>query len=458
MNPSFRKLLITAVLVILFFGGFFSWAIYKFSTGVRYFLSREIPEQIKEPRVMTGNGRFARSLFFSKDADSIGETLKKGGNSPDSKSRKRAIDSSAAKVIFGFTDLQIVEGKVVAVGKFGAYVLDRNGALEKSITFSPIGQRISIFGYEFESDQSNHGDLKIARLAPGRIGYWANSSTMGFSVFDENGESIWRTGEERLEMGEFFEDGKETEKRIDQGKYVLESTVGDLDNDGIAEYVVAQKNDGIRAYRQNGDEMWFQPDEFPSATLFVLDADSDGKNELLATGVDSVIRNPDGSIKRKSPKSMSGRENYTMRTDRATGKTFPIFCEIRRSEFDCQDFEGRMIVKGIAPLSEVPAAEVKKLDVPGHPEMSVTIDTEEVAFPKFVVANMESDKPPFYVGVGEFIGIPRACLYVWNQSGDLVYHELLPEDAETIAVLPGDNGRDEVLIGGRDSIWRLAAP
>ncbi len=51
----------------------------------------------------------------------------------------------------------------------------------------------------------------------------------------------------------------------------------------------------------------------------------------------------------------------------------------------------------------------------------------------------------------------RANLYIFEPSGILVYHELLGEDAETMAVLPSPDGEEQLLVGGKDTIWRYAA-
>ena len=38
------------------------------------------------------------------------------------------------------------------------------------------------------------------------------------------------------------------------------------------------------------------------------------------------------------------------------------------------------------------------------------------------------------------------------EKRNLVYHELLNEDAETLAVLPSVDGREQLLVGGKDSV------
>lgn len=75
-----------------------------------------------------------------------------------------------------------------------------------------------------------------------------------------------------------------------------------------------------------------------------------------------------------------------------------------------------------------------------------------------VIARLERNKPPYYVGTGSFIGIGRAILFVRDHNGTLAYQEVLPDEAETPAVLPVEADRDQVPIVGDNSIWRFRAP
>lgn len=447
MNPTLRRILILAIGLVLFFGGAFSWLVYKISDGLGSVLDREVPGPLKESRVMIGSEQFSRSVFFTKDSNA----------STDRMRTKRDIDSMVAKSIYGFSDLKLIDDKLIAAGEFGAYVFDRDGNLERTITFAPVAMKVDLFGIEFNSDQHASDDIQIARLAPNRVGFYSIGSTHGFRVFDENGEALWSMGSETLKIGETFKDEKERSKEIEKGHHVLEGTIGDLDNDGIAEYVVARNSDGVRAYRQNGDEIWFLPDEFPSDKLFVADTDSDGTNELVSLGHNTTIRRGNGKIVREASQTVTANDSFTIGVDRVSGKNVALFCEILQLKFECQDIEGRKIVSGDAPLSEVPTAESTRVDIPGHPELSYLRNSESIYKPKIIIAKLEKDRPPYYVSVGAFIGIPRANLYIWNSYGKLVYHELLPEDAETIALLPTENGPNQVLIGGKNTIWKLAS-
>jgi hypothetical protein len=70
---------------------------------------------------------------------------------------------------------------------------------------------------------------------------------------------------------------------------------------------------------------------------------------------------------------------------------------------------------------------------------------------------LQKNKTKFLAIIGAFIGLPRANFYVYTSEGKLVYHELLPQGAKTIAVLPHESGNDAILIGGKETIWKFDA-
>lgn len=75
---------------------------------------------------------------------------------------------------------------------------------------------------------------------------------------------------------------------------------------------------------------------------------------------------------------------------------------------------------------------------------------EQLAEPR-VIKNADT---AFFAAIGSFL-FDRSLLYVYDSKGALVYHELLGEEAETIAVRPGRDGTEELLVGGKRTIWRF---
>jgi hypothetical protein len=88
---------------------------------------------------------------------------------------------------------------------------------------------------------------------------------------------------------------------------------------------------------------------------------------------------------------------------------------------------------------------------------AVLLGATLIGYPKAILVALRKGEPKYLAVVGSFIGIPRANLYVYDGKGGLVYHELLPEDVETIASMPAGDGVEHILIGGKDTIWKYAA-
>jgi hypothetical protein len=246
-------------------------------------------------------------------------------------------------------------------------------------------------------------------------------------------------------LGSLFQDGEEEYKK---SKHVLEATVGDLDNDGIGEYIVATKSEGIRAYDRSGKEMWLQPDEFASNKLEVMELNHDGKNELLEIG--KAVRDGNGRVIREA--KIHGDATVFADGEKESAIQFADF---DGGKLTLKSENGDKVFESDAPLSEI-KKEPKRVDVPGT-GVSYTDDADRVAFPRAVWVQLREGKPKYLAVIASFIGLPRSNFYVYDKAGVLVYHELLPEDAETIAVLPTDGGRDDILIGGKDTIWKYAA-
>jgi hypothetical protein len=46
-------------------------------------------------------------------------------------------------------------------------------------------------------------------------------------------------------------------------------------------------------------------------------------------------------------------------------------------------------------------------------------------------------------------------LYLYDKSGELVYHEVLPEEVQSICAMPRSDGPgDALLVGGNGKVWK----
>lgn len=452
MKPKTRNILLIVGFFALIIIGILGYGIYSiYSLFSHFAVAREVPDEIKQARVLKGQELLGRTEFFKLSKDSILKTIGDSTKIEDEKERQKVIQSWASKGIYTFADLKIFGNEIIAVGEFGGFVFDPGGNLKRQILFEPVIEKIKIGPYEQDTYQSNLDNLKIVKLENGKLGFLAFGSTQGARVFDENGNQIWSVGRESVDFGILLKDEKEREADFDKRTYVLEATVGDLNNDGISEYIIARKKDGIRAFDHNGRELWFQPDDFPINKLEVFDLDADGKNELLEIG--KYVRDGNGKILREM-KGTKG-DTFLFVEDKAP-KLKVQFLDIRQGRLNYSEENGEKIFETDAPLSEI-KKKPEKVEVPGFPEMSYTDDSETVAYPKAVWVGLWKDKPKHLVVVASFIVIPRANLYVYAADGTLIYHELLGEEAETITIAPNNDGTEGFLVGGKDTIWRYLA-
>jgi hypothetical protein len=365
----------------------------------------------------------------------------------DKNKRQKYIKMETAKGIFGFKDLKLVDQDIIAVGEFGSYDLDLNGNVKSRMLFDLTPQKIRIGSYEQESYDLRLDNLRIVQLTPNRYGFLSFGLTQGVQIYDESGHQIWTYGREEFKASDLLQNEKERQAEYDKSVYVLEATVGDLDGDGISEYIVARKNDGTRAFDREGHEKWFQPDGFPSERLEVRDLDGDGKNEIIKVG--TAVCNADGTLLRETKSSSGDTVLFVTGKDK---KTTLQYCGIHRLSLACNGESGNAILSGPAPLSDVKLEKPRTIEVPGSEP--ITLTSESTGDLKAAWVRLEKEKPPYLAIVTSFIGIPRANFYVYDSTGALLYHELLPESAETILLLPGENGVEQLLVGGKETIWK----
>jgi hypothetical protein len=290
-------------------------------------------------------------------------------------------------------------------------------------------------------------EISIVRLNNEKAGFLSYGSINGMRVFDENGNQIWSYGEEHIDLGELFNSNEDWEKRAKNRPYVLEAAVGDLDGDGISEYIAARKNDGIRAFDQSGNERWFLPNDFPNNELVVADLDGDGRGELIAKG-GSVIGS-DGKVIRE----LNKRADELLLVGSKQNQLSLYSLDLYENKLTYSDEKGNPILECDAPLSYV-KAEPETIEIPGHPELSHTSDHVDAYRPRGLWVSLAKGKPKYLAVVAAFIGIPRADLYIYESSGKLVYDEVLDQEAETIAVLPEADGIESLIVGGKGSIWK----
>jgi hypothetical protein len=449
MTPKARNILIgfgivaVAGIAIVGYGGY-----QIYSTFANFGFEREVPEELKEARVAKGNGLFTRTEFFKMERKDLLGTIKESSAQSEDKDQEKISNAHIARSFYNFTDIRVMGSEVIAAGEFGAFVLDLNGNLKREIFFEPLMDTIKVGTVEQTSYRSNIGTLRIVRLDPSRIGFLSFDYVQGVRVLNENGDQIWSHGKEVIDFSGPFTNSEEQEAEDEKSTHVLEAAVGDLDGDGVSEYIVAKKNDGIRAYDRSGTERWFQPDKLPSARLEVVDLNGDGKGEVIEIGM--RVRDSNGKVLREM-KGLSDTAAFVIAKGN-DGSGHLQFAGISGDELVFSGEDGADIFTVPAPLSSV-SKPPQKVEVPGDTHVE---ERESVAYPQGILVTLNKNEPRYLAVVAAFPGLPRANLYVYDMSGELVYHELLPEEAETVTVMPAGDGIDHILVGGKDSIWRYS--
>lgn len=470
MKKSSRNILIVLVCVFVVIGGFAAYGVYKIYSIFSFVRSMtpETPADIKEPRILTGGDFLTKKEFFKITTGGMFETIGKGSTIKDEEEREKFVHQQTAKGIYNFDEIKVIGYEIVAVGKFGGFVFDIGGELKREIVFDLVKDKIKIGPYEKEHLHSELDNIRIVQLETNKYGFLSFGSTSGVRVFDQNGHEIWAYGKQDIDLRELTRDEEERERENEKNPFVVEAGVGDLDNDGVSEYIVSKINGEIRAFDRDGNERWFQKAEYSFGPLIVADIDQDGKNELLEIG-ENIRNGEDGKIIREA-----GGDSHSavLFAEDKQKKRVIQFCEIKKIKLVCADEKGAKFFEGEAPLNELkstrptpeplPAAtpiyhDNGTAEVPvgsGHGSYESTENTESIYKPKAVWVTLKKDKPKYLAVVGAYIGIPRANLYIYAPDGTLVYHELLPENAEAIAVLPGENGIESLLVGGKETIWK----
>jgi hypothetical protein len=443
MTPKARNILIVLGILAaagIAIVGYSGYQIY--STFANFSLEPEIPDELKEARVTVGNGLLTRTEFFKREKKSLPSTISEIAE------QEEIANAEFARSFYNFSDVRVMGSEVVAAGEFGAFVMDLNGNLKREILFEPLSDTIRVGSHEQTAFRTNIGTVRIARLDPARIGFLSFDYVQGVRVLNENGDQIWSHGKEIIDVGDMSANSEVREAESEESTHVLEAAVGDLDGDGLAEYIVARKNDGIRAYDQSGNERWFQPDNLPSARLEVIDLDGDGRGEVIEIG--KRVRDSHGKVLRELKGSDSAALVIVPGVD---GSSLVQSAEISNGgELLFLREDGGSILRVPAPMSVIKKA----------PQEGAVVETTEtshvdggdsISYPQAVFVTLKTTEPGYLAVVAAFIGLPRANLYIYDLSGRLVYHELLPEEAETIAILPAEAGTEQILVGGKDTIW-----
>ena len=476
MSPKGKIILAVSLSVVAIGAGvlaYGAWTVYSFLNSVGVVGNVAVPTELSEPRVLKGNDLMTQQAIFKKLALSRGDVILKAAGITDEEERERFINSESSKQIYGFSDVARCGDEIVAVGKFGGYRLDLDGNLKETVSFEPFRDEIKILFWRQKHLRQTLDDLRILDVeGDGRCEFVSNSSIDGVTYFNADGKVNWRYGSRKFDV-------MLTSERGDNEAWVTRVDFGDVDDDGKLDFLISKKADGIRAFSADQREIWFQPDEFPTAELIFIDTDRDGKNELVEFHGGSSNLRDKRTGKILHPLKLGGSAAGIFEVVDGKKKGEVQIYEIAENKLIVTDLLGKELYRSDAPLSEVPrfpakgraspaayhslakeSASSATYEAPVNASSSGTAyqdDTESIYEPRAQMVRLQAGKPKYLVILASFISIPRTNLYVYGPGGELVYHELLAEDAETLSLITDPDGTEGFLVGGKDTIWKYTA-
>jgi hypothetical protein len=370
----------------------------------------ETPDELREARVVLGSELFQREVFIVAEKDN--KLSKDIGDFEDIAIGN--LDENAG------TDL-------VLAGRNGAAVFDLEGKKQSQILYEFGKKEEGASKLIADAKNTMVGDMQIIDIEnDGKCEYLGRGSHDGAAVFNHQGKLLWSYKED---------------VSID------DMTIGDVDGDGINEFVALYN--GLKLLDKTGKLQWSRPEEGAYYQVEVIDTDGEGKNEIVYSDFgDCYINDWNGKLLKKvempfylaqfSLCQIPDKKELNMLT-------------VEEGFVWITDFKGNSLYKFTAPLSQFINSNWR--DEFGRPM------NNDVYKAKGLWVKFHKDKPAYLAVITEFAAIERSVFYIYNESGSLIYQEVLPEQCQSIALLPqtGSDTFPALLVGGSKTVWRYIA-
>jgi len=345
----------------------------------------DVPESLNRQSIKLGAGLVTRSVFLH-DAR-LGEVTD-------------IIFDPTAEAKFGVAGLQ------------GAVFLKGDLSPASRVQFTGPGSGLlGLLGAppRFSEIQFVHLDKKRGWGYLDRGGHgWQNAALLG-----PDGRTLWTYGE--------------------NPDAVDDMAAGDLDGDGVVDFVVGfNGGSGIRRLDVAGKKRWQQPDG-NVWHVEIVDANGDGKPEIVHTNArgEITIRDPDGKVLRKFKTGIYCSQFSLCHWP--SPQSAPKLATERNGTLALLDLLG-----GIAARYPIPA--------PKSPDGV-----------RAAAVRLKKGEPPYLAAlmIGRDWRGEASILYLFNARREAVYREDLAGRCAALKLLPAaEPGLDEFLVGGPNVVWK----
>lgn len=399
------------------------------------FAERETPPALREAKTLVGAGFLTKSEFYAAGESSLWKDV----SDPEKlKLKFDSIEDMSVGQLDGQAGLD-----VGLAGRFGMTILDAQGNLRKRIDYQFEKSEIKIGPLKTERVKNIFHNIRVVDVeGDGVCEILGFGGTDGATLFSHEGRILFNRGE--------YQEGQPS---------IREVAAGDIDGDGKLEFVASWGHEqwSLELFDRFGSGKWRREDEFSHGQMELVDLDRDGKAEIVeASGEELKIRDAQGKVTSRA--NMPFYLSYLSLCPRPDGRGALQNLAVKEGRLALIDLDGKNFSNFEAPLSKIKLDEPRKITAPGMPE-PIVFDTEEVYRAKGVWVKLRKDQPEYLAVIARFAAIDRSLFYVYDEQGKLIYHEILPEAANAIALLSPENDAESesVLVAGEKTVWRYAA-